>query len=195
MLNKEVLKLKTKSVVLPFLDYLNYVSTKFELNKLAGGYFDQNAENFIRKREQEIRKDDSIFLGSYLQHVKDVKKNNPSLFKKLKTYNDVIAYFSPEIPEYIIEILRGSVTRHEATVLSRNLNSYPTLRSAIRANLYFQFIMITQKTLPSSDKVDDYRHVIDASYSELFITEDNQLGKTAKKINTDLIVKYYKDIF
>ena len=195
LLNQEVLKFRTNSVVLPFLDYLNYISTKFELNKLANGYFDQNAESFIRKRERAIRKDDSILLESYIQHVKNVKKNNPSLFKKVKTYNDIINYFSDKFPEYIIDILRGSVTKHEAVKLSRNLNSFPTLRSVIRANLYFQFIMITQKKLPSSDKVDDYRHIIDASYSELFVTEDTQLGKTVKKINPDLDVKYFKDIF
>lgn len=195
LLNQEVLKFRTNSVVLPFFDYLNYISTKIELNKLANGNFDQNAENFIRKREQEIRKGDSIFMGSYLQHVRNVKKNNPSLFKKLKTYNDIIAHFSDKFPVYIIGILRGSVTRHEAILLSRNLDSFPTLQSVMRANLYFQFIMITEKKLPSSDKIDDYRHIIDASYSELFITEDTQLGRTVKKINPDLINKYLKIFF
>lgn len=195
LLNQEVSKYRTNSIVLPFFNHFNYISTKLEISKLSLGYFDQVAERFIKKREQEIIKDDSIFLGNYLQHVKDVKKKNPSLFKNLKTYDNVVSYFSYKFPEYIVRILRNSVTKHEAIGISRNLNSFPILRSVIRANLYFQFIMIRHGVLPSSDKVDDYRHIIDASYAELFITRDSQLGRTVKKINPDLSVKYFEDIF
>jgi len=173
----------------------NYISTKLELNKLANGYFDQKAERFIRKREHEIKNDDSILLKSYLNHVKNVRKNNPSLFKSIKTFNNIVSYFSNKVPEYIIEILENSVTKDEAIEISNKLESFPALRSTIRANLYYQFIMITQITLPSSDKVDDYRHVIDASYSKSFLTKDRQLGRTVKKINPDLQVIYFEDIF
>ena len=54
------------------------------------------------------------------------------------------------------------------------------------ANMYLFFVQMTRKVVPATDKVDDHRHVIEASYCDAFITNDNQLLSNLGKINSHL---------
>lgn len=48
--------------------------------------------------------------------------------------------------------------------------------------------------MPGRDKLDDYRHVIEASYCDVFVTNDGQLGRTVPRINSDLSVVLWNEL-
>lgn len=105
-----------------------------------------------------------------------------------------MSYFEGQLPNIIQEILRGQVTPLEANELSQRLNTFPALRSTLRANLYVNFIHIVHGTRPAYDKIDDYRHVVDASYCSAIVLSDEQLGRTVNRINPDLCVLGWEDV-
>ncbi len=194
LIDQEMLKLRTGAAVIPFLDHDNQVATKLEITKLAEGYFDKQAENFIKIRENEIQVISPLLSNEYLNHIKRVKKKKPATFHKLKTFEDVLAHFAGDFPRIIREILQNRVSYSEAFELSHRLDSFPALRASVRANLYYSAIHILHLTMPGGDKIDDYRHLIDSSYSENIITADLQVRNTSKSINPDLNVLWWDDI-
>lgn len=54
------------------------------------------------------------------------------------------------------------------------------------ANYYTLFVAVVHKNTPATDKIDDHRHVIDASYCDVFVTEDKQWLSNIRKINPGL---------
>ena len=55
--------------------------------------------------------------------------------------------------------------------------------------------MIRNLTNPSYDRVDDFRQVIDASYCDVFVTNDDQLARTGNQINTGISLISWRDVF
>ena len=45
------------------------------------------------------------------------------------------------------------------------------------------FICLANGVAPSVDKVDDYRHVVEASYCDFFVTNDEQLFRSVSRLN------------
>ena len=46
------------------------------------------------------------------------------------------------------------------------------------------FIAVVHKDVPATDKVDDHRHIIEASYCDVFVTEEKQLLANVPRINS-----------
>jgi len=194
LLEKEIIKLRTGAAVLPILDTENQVATRYEIEKLAQG-FDSNARKFIEPRENERRTNEPSENEEYLNHVRQKNKDNPNKYRIIKTFEDALRYFDPEIPEFIAGLFKGKVSSFEAKELYQRLDSFPLLRSTVRANLYICFIIIRNEQHPSYDRVDDFRQVIDASYGKAFFTNDGQLSRTANCINPDITVLTWDQIF
>jgi len=56
-------------------------------------------------------------------------------------------------------------------------------------------ICIIHGDIPGKDKIDDYRHIIEASYCDVFITGDAQLQKTVPRINPEVEVVEWNNFF
>lgn len=194
ILKREIIRLRTGALVLPFLDTINQAATRYEIEKLANGIFNSNAEQFIMSREEKIKNMEPVMTQNYLNHISQVKADNPGLSKEIRTFEDVVSYFGDDIPDLIKSILKIRITNLEASELSHRLDSFPALRSAVLANLYLCFICIVHEVSPSYDKPADYRHVIDSSYSIAIVTDDAGLNKTVNCINPNLDVIPWKDI-
>ncbi|MCK4256928.1 hypothetical protein KAX35_08570 [candidate division WOR-3 bacterium] len=194
LLEQEIIKLRTGSAVVPYLDYFKVIATKYEIEKLSSGNFDKKAEAFIKSREEHYRNREKLIVRASLNQIKE-QKSWDSNFRTLRTFQEVEAYFFNQIPRKIQEILWHSVTLSEAQELSKRLDSFPALRSNIKANLYLSFILIVHNARPSFDKPDDYRHIIAASYSDSMLVTDTQLSKTVNRINPNLQVLIWKNIF
>lgn len=192
--NREIIALRTGASVLPFLDTLNQAGTRYEIEKFANGIFDSKAEKSIRSREEKIRNMEPVMTQNYLNHISQVKADYPELSKKMRTFEDIVSYFRDDIPNLIKRILKIRITNFEAAELSQRLDSFPALRSAVLANLYLCFICIVHEASPSYDKPDDYRHIIDSSYSKAIVTGDEGLNKAVNRINPNLDVIPWKDI-
>ena len=188
LFEQEVLKLRTGSAVLPFLDHLGQASTRAEVQRLAMGNFDENARRFIEKRESEIKSEHPKNGQAYLAHIQDVSSDKGAQSIKMRTFEDALTYFKSQIPDAINQRLQDRITRLEAKELAQRLDFFPAIRSAVRADIYLNYICIVHVNTPGFDKLDDYRHVIEGSYCDVFVTGDNQLYKSANKINPNLEV-------
>ena len=62
---------------------------------------------------------------------------------------------------------------------------FPLFTAIIKANLFLAFRVLKFKAL-SHDTLDDLKHLINASYTNVFVTGDNKLYKYSKEIQPDL---------
>jgi hypothetical protein len=188
LLNQEIDKFLHGTCVLPFLSHLDQHAVRLEVARLASGTFDNRAKEFISGREANIRANYPQFAQSYIERVVQAKATNPEIIRKIKTFQDAYNNFEFEFPSMILEILRGKISKAAAPRMYRGIDSFPALRSTIRANLYISFLCIVHKVRPGFDKLDDYRHAIEASYCGTLVTGDRQLIHAVQYINPDLTV-------
>ena len=73
-------------------------------------------------------------------------------------------------------------------MLHGRLDEFPAIRSTVRANLYMWAVPLVSGSGVSTDKNDDYRHVVEASYANVFVTGDGQLARTVPRLNPRLRV-------
>ncbi|MCK4233859.1 hypothetical protein KAX75_05490 [candidate division WOR-3 bacterium] len=197
LLRQEVDKLRTAAAVLPFFAHLNQVSVRIEVARLADGIFDNQAERFIRARENEI-KTTGFSVASEI-FLNNLRKSKRKAYKNIRTFDDLLNLYKKKdlIHHLIIKILNDiacPVSQSEARELEIQINSFPALRSVVLSNCYLNFILIKYNTQPSMDKIDDYRHIIDSSYSNQFLSDDRQQLKTVEHINKDLVILSWEEV-
>ena len=188
LLGDELLKLRTGAAVLPFLNHLDAISTRQEVARLAEGHFDDRARDFISGKEQQ-KTEERFAHGRYVEEAAAIRQRDP-MARSLRTYNDVWRYFEKrgQLPDIVTTIINRDVSISEASEIVARLDSFPVTRNAIRANVYLAFIMITKQAKPGMDKLDDYRHMIEASYCAAFVTGDNQQISAAPFICPELVL-------
>jgi len=164
--------------VLKFISSSRRQETYDEISELSNGVFDDEAMNFINTRDKEFKAEHKQ-LGT--KNVSLFTENPPS--EKLRTFEDVYSYYRNDIPILIHQIAQGKVSEEHCNKLFHQLDKYPSLRSTVLANIYLVFIAVVHKNTAATDKVDDHRHIIEASYCSAFITNENQLLSNLKKIN------------
>jgi hypothetical protein len=193
LLSSEVLKLRTNAAVLPFLDHLNQASTRAEVYRLAGGDLGGQAQAFITGREKEIEREHPAAMQEYIDHVRRVRARRGSL-PPLRSFEDVAEYFRDQWPNMIRELLRQQVSASEARELASRLGEFPAIRAALNANLYLMFICIAREVVPGGDKLDDYRHLIDATYSHTLVLYDVKAKRAVPHIAPHLRTLSWEDM-
>ena len=180
---KELDRLRTGAAVIPVLDDLNRASVKYQVNKMAAGRIEPEGVEFIKRREANIDRAHPLYVDHQLQQSRAaVAAGTP----RLKTFDEVLATFDALVPKFIRQRLGNQVTQLEAAEIHARLDTFVALRSAVRADLYLWAISLMHDAGWARDKTDDYRHVIEASYAELFITGDEQLARTAPRLHPQL---------
>ena len=191
---QEISKLKIGIAVLPFLSHQDYILTKQEVIRLANGFFDERAKSFLANREENVRKEFPSQMSDFLQRIKSINLSTPKALKKIRTFNDCVSYFRADFPEKIREISYNKFSLMEAKKISENLDDFPVFHSLIMATVYLNYIPIAKKAIPNDDKLDDYRHIAEASYCNAILTNDKQLGNTVRYINGNIDVIKSKDL-
>jgi hypothetical protein len=184
--DQEIIKLRIGAAVLPFLDELNLAATKQEVWRIASGNFDEKASNSITSREAEIRENHPKFALNYIKEVNETLKSNPS--ERLPTFEKVYSDLGDQLPGLIYKLLEDKLSIYEAHEIYHRIDSFPAIRTTLRSNVYLNAICIIHQHVPGKDKIDDYRHIIEASYCDIFVTDDAQLSRTIPRINPDLQV-------
>jgi hypothetical protein len=192
--DQEIIKLRTGAAVLPVLDQLNLTATRQEVERLACGIFDENAQNFIARREEDIKKNHPRFASDYIAQIKQIADKPQFRKRSLRTFDQVYSEMENQIPDLIYRSLSGKVSRSEALELSKRMSSFPAIRSTARSHAYLSAICIIHRNIPSRDKIDDYRHIIEASYCDVFVTNDGQLSRTIPHIDPDQTVLLWDDL-
>lgn len=193
LIENELIKLRTGAEVLPFLDHDNQIATRYEIERLAQGFLDR-ATQFIEAREKERRTIEPLENNQYLQQILEINRIDPDRFNGIKTFDHALKHFNGDVPAIIMNVVKRGVSKFEATEISERLDSFPCIRSLVRANIYLCFIMIRNQVDPSYDRVDDFRQVADASYCDAFITNDEQLARTASHVNARVRVVRWREI-
>lgn len=195
LLAKEIDRIRTGAGVIPVLDTLNHTWAKYEVLRLSQGIFDARAESFIRSREAEIEAEHPARMMQYRETVRRELQSRPADAPRLRTFADVLREAACHVPEIIANIVPGQLSLEECHRISESLDEYPTIRSIVRANLYLSSIPILHDALPGDAKLDDYRHVIEASYADVLVTGDEQLANTAPRLHPNLAGLRWRELF
>lgn len=157
----------------PFEDVLseeNVLAYRKELGRLEKGH-SNDALAFIGKREDGIQVGYPKIADGNRRRSKDYFKAHPQERREAKTfegYKRVCNHFAllgqlfPGLPKILLE-----------RVLSKP-QDYPVLTSSLNANLYMAFIAGMHRGKPRKDRIDDYRHVIESTQADVFVTGEKK---------------------
>ncbi len=188
---KELDLLRTGATVIAVLDERNCASAKHEIREMAAGRIEVRGTEFISRRQSSISRDRPRFISRQLGQI---EADIASGAKRPKTFEQAFAMLDWAVPTIISQSLRGRVTASEAVAIHARLDSFPAIRSTVRANLYLWAVPWMNNVGASRDKTDDLRHVIEASYSDVFVTGDRQLANTVPSIHPNLRVLTWREL-
>ena len=187
--DQEIIKLRTGAAVFSSLAPINLTATRLIVGRLARGFLDDGYMNFIAVREAEIRENHPNFALGYIEETKGTTS------KRFPTFESFYIELADQIPDLIYQSVKGKVTISEAHEIYHRIGSFPAIRSTVRSNIYLCWICVNHQNIPKKDKYDDYRHIIEASYCDIFVTDDKQLSNTAPRINPDIEVLKGRQFF
>lgn len=193
LLDQEITRARYGSAVLPLMPPKASKRTWEGIKSLRKNPYGHSAIAFVKDREMRREEDEVLKGAAYIKHIKDVKSRIPHKTVPLESY---LKLSDLEAPEVIAQALKGQrwLNSYAINRIVPELNALPAIRTLIRANMYVSWIYIENEHRPSKDKLDDGRHLIDASYSDLFITADKGQIKLASILNPDLLVVSWHDL-
>ena len=196
LLEQEIAHFRRGTPVSPFLDHLDQATFRFEVENLARGCSDDESKRFIKNCVSEMKAGFPRISKDYLNTMREDTKAKNLVANRILTFYDLINFYrkGKEISRLISLILENSVSPSEIEELAFNLDSFPVLRSIVYSNCYLIFLHITKGTSHSVDMIDDYRHIIDASYCNIFLTADEKQLKAVPHINKDLETLSWSDL-
>lgn len=162
-----------------------------DIDLLSKGKFVQEIKTFIQKRERGIK----AFLPTY---NKLITKENRILLKHKSYKNFVNIYVSPsnteELKTHLNKIVGKSLTDAEILKFRTNIASYPAIKTNLLIDLYLNYTVIKNGNKPAKDKIDDLRHLIDASYCSVLVTNDQKLTLIAREISPETEILTFEDL-
>ena len=196
LLEQEIAHFRRGTPVSPFLDHLEQATFRFEVENLSRGCSDDESKRFIRNCVSDIKDGFPRISKDYLNTMREDAKAKNLVANRILTFYDLINFYREgnEISRLVSLILGNSVSPSEIEELAFNLDSFPVLRSIVYSNCYLIFLHITKGTSYSVDMIDDYRHIIDASYCNIFLSSDEKQLKAVPHINKDLETLSWSDL-
>jgi hypothetical protein len=194
LLEREYVASRTGTAVIPVLAPLDTDAARLEVARLARGDFDAQARDFLQAREADVRDGFPRQYGRFMAKVERLAPRRSPRARSLRTFESVLALGDRNGGDLVREIMYGRISRDDGARMWRRLDDFPTLRTIARANAYLSTTPIAHRRRPALDKIDDYRHVIEASYCQVFITADEQLARTAPKLHPDLRVVRFAEL-
>ena len=198
LMEQEVELFRHGTAVLPFLDHLNQISIVMEVRKLRYGILSTDIRQIIETREADIkanvRKNDDL----YITQVNELRAQYPDKDRRFQTYEDVLMQFGPDLHRFVeanANRSRRLVSAAEARRIAKRVDAFPAIRSVTRAGMYLMFHCLVHGTGAGRDKIGDYRNVAEAAYCTALATADEQLAKTAPRINPELLVLTFETLW
>ncbi len=163
----------TGGKLLPFLDNFNITATKEEMYRLAKGY-SERAKDFIQNRENSITEDILEYRKSIIEMNIDMPRP-----REFYAFRDDWGYRR----QTIIKSPYGEKAKYISDEkLFSEPENYPYLNTYINAQLYLNFIALTNPDGPSKKSTSDYRHLITANAADCFVTEDKKIQHNSQKL-------------
>jgi hypothetical protein len=198
LMQQEVERFRHGTVVLPFLDHLNHVSTVMDVRKLRAGILSTYMREIIETREADIAANAPKNDALYLRQVDELRVQYPGKVRRFSTYEDVLIRFAPDAHRFVkagVNRSRRLISADEARRIANRIDEFPTIRSVVRAHMYLLFHCLVHRTGAARDKLGDYRHVVEAAYCKALATADRRLAKTIPKINPELLVLTFETLW
>jgi len=168
----------------PFCENQEKADFERVIVKFSNGIYDDNAKTFIENRW--AGKSNNI-----QNKISELTKNKD----QFKFANDFKEFFSRNrdlqklIAEGIVaERVRNIPNRHRrktAEKILRKSNRFPMIVSVIKANLFLDYRVLKFGNC-SHDTLDDLKHLINTSYTDVFVTGDNKLFDYSKELHPNL---------
>ena len=158
-----------------------------EINKLADDKYDDRAKNFIENKWLTKR--------DYLSKHKAAVVANRGLFKAADTFKEFLCD-NQDAQKGITEVILNERVKNLPDRDRRRLadkilmkpRKCPMITTLIKSNLFLNFKVLKFGGC-SHDTLDDLKHLINASYADIFVTEDKNLLSYTSDINPDVEVK------
>ena len=168
------------TVVGPF----NRVATKQEIWRLARGSADEATE-FIAKREANVAKDKERITELNQAAGERAKEIDPQRAAAIKTFEDLQRELTPGRSGWLKNFAKkkgyGATTDTMGRILADPIQ-YPILNTVVSSQEYLYFINIFHKAAPGKDTLDDFRHLVESSMCDLFVTNDGNLLRQSQTI-------------
>lgn len=163
----------TSGKILPWLYGKKQVIVKEEIFNLSLGKIDR-ARQFITQR------DPKIVSGIRGYHSLIVAKNKG--MKRPINYEEIRDNLF-----YRKQILKRSeyekkANRVNMSSLYDSPQKYPFINTFINVQIYLNYLALNYENSPTRHSSDDFRHLVDASATDLFVCNDKKLMKNAAKI-------------
>lgn len=194
----EVKRFRYGTAVVPFLDHLNQFSVVMDVRKFRAGILSHDVREIIERREAGIATNAPKNDASYLGQVDELRAQYASSFQPLRTYEDVLTQFAPDLHRFVdaaINQTQRLISADEARRMATRIEELPAVRSFVRTQIYLIFHCLVHRTGAGRDKLGDYRHVVEAAYCEALATADRQLAKTVRRINPHLRTLTFETIW
>jgi len=163
--------------IITVLGCMNQVSTKLEIAWLARGYADRAAE-FIARREAGVR---AVHQGSALANMRQLARR-----RRERTFEGFRRRAATAARALLQDLARSQGVRHAGAVVERILGApsrFPAVSTWLNVQLYLSFIAAAHKAIPSPDKRDDFRHLVESAQCAQFVTDDGDLLEYAKELS------------
>jgi len=161
------------------VDPLNQTSYWQEVERGALGYFEE-AQRFVSQRES---KDESWIAAHNRKAIREIIP--PEQLKKIKTFEE---FHKQLLPFLGPELLRDLATRqkvefeHSHNRILGKYDSFPAINTEINAQLYLLFVAGIHGDVPSADRFDDFRHLVESAHCDCFVTDEKKLLNRSQDI-------------
>jgi hypothetical protein len=156
-----------------------------EVDQLADGRVNLRLLELVQQRRVTKFEKWTSHWTRYLSEVEKLRRISAKNVPQFRSFEQVEAFFRPDLPRFIAGL--GGLTIEEAGVVAATIERYPTVRASVYYWWNAQFICLVNRRVPSVDKVDDYRHVVEASYSDVFVSNDRQLLRSLPRLQPTLV--------
>ena len=168
----------------PFCENQEKADFEREIDKFSNGIYDDNAKesieniwagksNNIQSKISELTKNKDQF--KYANDFKEFLGRNRDLQKLIA--EGIVAEKVGDIP--------NKHRRKIAEKIFSKSKRFPMIVSVIKANLFLDYRVLKFENC-SHDTLDDLKHLINASYTDIFVTGDNKLFDYSKELHPNL---------
>jgi hypothetical protein len=181
---KELYLAKTGLPIITVVGPLNRTAVKFELLRLARGSAHE-ARRFIARRESNIAKDKKRITQLNQESARKAELLDPSRANAIKTFERLQEELATGRAGWLHNFSKRKGHKVPLRAVERILADparYPLLNTIVSSQEYLYFITAFQKSEPGKDTLDDFRHLVESSICDLFVTNDLSLIRQAEKI-------------
>lgn len=179
LIRREIIRLRTGESVDVYIEKNNKKHLFNAIENLTKFVVMNQYVDYIKKREENIKNDatwDRLLISS------KTKEKFSQNFESYVTQS----LLNRNWIKVVLKRIMSNMNDNEIIKLVNNLKDYPAIQTTLRAHLFMNYQVLVNRNKPGKDKLDDLRHLIDSSYSTIFVTNDEKLTKYAKVIKPNI---------